>query len=123
MNVEALKSYCETLVGIQHDIKWHNVDVFSIQTNKMVCIFYDGDKMACKVDDDLFLSLSQLPHCCAQSHLARAHWVEFGDGCPLPQAELEKIIHRSWTLVVKKLAKKHQQHYFATAQTDKTVAG
>nr|WP_086939835.1 MmcQ/YjbR family DNA-binding protein [Thaumasiovibrio occultus] len=110
-DIEQLKRFADTLPGIRHDVKWRSVDVYSIHLTKMVCIFYDTDKMACKVDDDLFITLSQLPGCRPESHLARAKWVEFGPECPLPQAELEKLLSRSWQLVKDKLPKAVQALY------------
>lgn len=103
MNIAALKQHCASLVGIRHDVKWGGVDVYSVHQTKMVCIFYDGNKMACKVPDDLFVMMAEIPGCRPAPHLARAGWIEFGEHCPLPGAELELIVSRSWQLVVDKL--------------------
>ncbi|MDD1784161.1 MmcQ/YjbR family DNA-binding protein [Enterovibrio sp. ZSDZ35] len=105
MDIPALKSHCEALIGIRHDVKWDYVDVYSVHQTKMVCIFYDGDKMACKVPDDLFIMMAEIPGCRPAPHLARAGWIEFGKSCPLPTTELENIISQSWHLVVNKLPK------------------
>ncbi|AMG29949.1 hypothetical protein AL542_05700 [Grimontia hollisae] len=105
MDIPALKAYCESLVGIRHDTKWGGVDVYSVHQTKMVCIFYDGGKMACKVPEDLFIMMAGIPGCRPAPHLARAGWIEFGEHCPLPTDELQNIISRSWHLVVNKLPK------------------
>ncbi|OEE68235.1 hypothetical protein A1OO_21150 [Enterovibrio norvegicus FF-33] len=105
MNVITLRRHCEALVGIRHDVKWGGVDVYSVHQTKMVCIFYDGNKMACKVPDDLFLMMAEIPGCRPAPHLARVGWIEFGLECTLPNAEIESIITRSWHLVVDKLPK------------------
>ena len=105
MDIPALKAHCESLVGIRHDVKWGGVDVYSVHQTKMVCIFYNGEKMACKVPEDLFIMMAQIPDCRPAPHLARAGWIEFGENCPLPTVEIERIISRSWHLVVEKLPK------------------
>ncbi len=109
MDIPTLKSWCDELLGIRFDVKWGGIDVYSVHKTKMVCIFYDGCNMACKVPDDLFLMMTGIPGCRPAPHLARAGWVEFGDDCPLSTAELQDLITQSWNLVVDKLPKYAQK--------------
>ncbi|WP_028024705.1 MmcQ/YjbR family DNA-binding protein [Enterovibrio calviensis] len=105
MDIKALHGHCQSLIGIRHDVKWGGVDVYSVHQTKMVCIFFDDSRMACKVPDDLFVMMAEIPGCRPAPHLARAGWIEFSSACPLPTSELENIINRSWHLVVDKLPK------------------
>ncbi|MEZ8130161.1 MmcQ/YjbR family DNA-binding protein [Enterovibrio norvegicus] len=105
MDIAALKAHCDALIGIRFDIKWGGVEVYSVHKTKMVCIFYDGNKMACKVPDEHFLMMADIPGCRPAPHLARVGWIEFGESCPLPCAELQNLISQSWHLVVDKLPK------------------
>jgi len=59
-----------------------------------------------KVDDDLFLQMSDRPGFIPAPYLARAKWVQVIDLSRVSDAELKALIRRSYDLITAKLTRK-----------------
>ena len=109
MNIAAIQKFCAALPHATGDIKWGVDQVYSIG-GKMFCVaFVDAKKsptVSFKVDDDLFLSLSDRAGFIPAPYMARAKWVQVIELKKVSDAELKALIQRSYDLVSLKLTKK-----------------
>ncbi len=109
MNIPAIQKFCAALPHATGDIKWGVDQVYSIG-GKMFCVACGDPKMrstlSFKVDDDLFLSISDRDGFIPAPYLARAKWVQVIDLKKISGAETKALIRRSYELVAMKLTKK-----------------
>ncbi len=109
MNIAAIRKYCASLPHATGDIKWGADHVYSIGA-KMFCVSYEDGKsianVSFKVDDDLFLQLSDRPGFIPAPYMARNKWVQVQDLKKVSDAELKSLLKRSYELVAMKLTKK-----------------
>ena len=109
MNVPAVTKFCASLPHATGDIKWGIDQVYSIG-GRMFCVACVDSKrnstVSFKVDDDLFLSMSDRTGFIPAPYMARAKWVQVTDLKKVSDAELKALIKRSYELVAMKLTKK-----------------
>ena len=109
MNIPAIQKFCAALPHATGDIKWGVDQVYSIG-GKMFCVACADPKMrstlSFKVDDDLFLSISDRDGFIPAPYLARAKWVQVIDLKKVSDAETKALIKRSYKLVAMKLTRK-----------------
>ena len=109
MNVAAITKFCASLPHATGDIKWGADRVNSIG-GRMFCVACVDSKrnstVSFKVDDDLFLSMSDRTGFIPAPYMARAKWVQVTDLKKVSDAELKALIKRSYELVAMKLTKK-----------------
>ena len=104
-----IAAYCLSLPGAREDLKWGSNRVFSIAGNKMFAILdFMGERLAFKVEAELFLGYVDRPGIHPAPYLARAHWVSMAPPFPLRDDELRECLQRSHQLVVRKLPKIRQ---------------
>lgn len=104
-----IAAYCLSLPGAREDLKWGSNRVFSIAGNKMFAILdFVGERLAFKVEAELFLGYVDRPGIHPAPYLARAHWVSMAPPFPLGDDELRACLQRSHQLVVRKLPKIRQ---------------
>ena len=109
MNVPAVTKFCASLPHATGDIKWGIDQVYSIG-GRMFCVAcvdsHHSATVSFKVDDDLFLSMSDRSGFIPAPYMARAKWVQVTDLKKVSDAELKALIRRSYELVAMKLTKK-----------------
>ena len=104
-----IAAYCLSLPGAREDLKWGSNRVFSIAGNKMFAILdFMGERLAFKVEAELFLGYVDRPGIHPAPYLARAHWISMAPPFPLGDAELRERLRCSHQLVVRKLPKIRQ---------------
>ena len=109
MTNEQIAAYCLSLPGAREDLKWGSNRVFSIVGNKMFAILdFMGQRLAFKVEPELFLGYVDRPGIHPAPYLARAHWISMAPPFPLGEAELRELLKCSHQLVVRKLPKIRQ---------------
>ncbi len=104
MNIAAINKFCAALPYAIGEIKWQ-VDMVYMIGSKMFCVTGNGHA-SFKVDDDLFLSMSDRAGFIPAPYMARAKWVQVTDLKKVSDAELKALITRSYELVAQKLTKK-----------------
>ncbi|WP_205527323.1 MmcQ/YjbR family DNA-binding protein [Solimonas sp. K1W22B-7] len=100
---------CGKWPGVTIEIKWETNLVFSVGA-KMFAIFNLGQdgygRIGFKVDDDLFLPLTEQPGIMPAPYLARARWVRVFETKRYPPKWFEARLRRAYELVAAKLTKK-----------------
>lgn len=109
MTEEQVAAYCLGLPGAREDYKWGGIRVFSVAGNKMFAIQgLNGDGLAFKVADELFLGYCDRPGIRPAPYLARAKWISMEPPYPMGRDELSDLLRRSHQLVVRRLPKRLQ---------------
>ena len=110
MDAKTLRALVGRWPGTTEDIKWGSDLVFSVG-GKMYCVLDTGDngRLSFKVEDDLFLALTDRPGIVPAPYLARARWVSLVESGALADAELRALMRRSYELVLAKLPKRDQK--------------
>ena len=112
MKLEQAKALCRSLPGATEDVKWESTLVFSVG-GKMFAATDTGHKvtrLSLKVDDDLFLGLTDRDGIIPAPYLARAKWIRIEDIQSMSDAELTGLITRAHELILNKLTKKLQRN-------------
>ena len=111
MTAAGLRKIANSLPSSTEQIMWDNDRVFKVGGKMFACSGVERDsRLSFKVDDDRFLELSDQPGIAPAPYLARAKWVQIDPAeCELPDRDIEKLIRRSYELVVAKLPKKVQR--------------
>jgi predicted DNA-binding protein (MmcQ/YjbR family) len=120
MNAKILRALVSAWPGTTEDIKWGNDLVFSVG-GKMYCVLdtEGSGRVSFKVEDDLFLALTDRPGIVPAPYLAKARWVSLAEPDALTDPELRTMIRRSYELVRAKLPKGTQRRLIE-AQTPRT---
>jgi len=111
VKLEQAKALCRSLPGATEDVKWESSLVFSVG-GKMFAATDTAHKvtrLSLKVDDDLFLGLTDRDGIIPAPYLARAKWIRIEDIQSLSDAELTGLITRAHELILNKLTKKLQR--------------
>ncbi|RJG15882.1 MmcQ/YjbR family DNA-binding protein [Massilia cavernae] len=111
MDFEAAKAVCRTFPGVTEDLKWGEVNVFSVGGKMFACTNADlpAFRISFKVDDDRFLELTDRPGIIPAPYMARLKWVYTDDPKSLSDEEAAGLLRRSWELAFAKLTKKLQR--------------
>jgi predicted DNA-binding protein (MmcQ/YjbR family) len=106
MDIEILRSVCNSFTAVTEDVKW--------ETNLCFCV---GGKIFCianlepphtfsfKVTDEEFTELSESDGFQPAPYLARAKWVLVTDSSALNRTELKKYLRQSYDLIKAKIPK------------------
>lgn len=108
MNVAGILKYCASLPAVTQDVKW-GADQVSSVGGKMFCVAYEGEgraQVSFKVDDDLFLQMTDRAGFHPAPYMARNKWVQVNDLKKVSDTELKGLLKRSHELVAAKLTKK-----------------
>lgn len=107
MDLEVLRNACLALPGVQETIKWEHNLVFTIG-EKMFCITdtVGNSPFSCKVADERFEELLQVPGIQAAPYLARARWVLVTPACGWKPSQKLDLVRDSYRLVRARLPKK-----------------
>jgi predicted DNA-binding protein (MmcQ/YjbR family) len=108
MNIEELRSFCNSLPGVREDIKWGHDLCFCIG-EKMFCVTgLEGNPvgLSFKVRDDEFEDVSVMDGFIPAPYLARNKWVYLKDTRKVSRKKLEEYIRGSYELIKAKLPRK-----------------
>jgi len=107
MDIEWLRKYCLSLPASAEDIKWGN-DLCFMVVGKMFCVagLDTPQKIAFKVPDEDFETLSTSEGFIPAPYMTRAKWVLVTETSLLNKKEWEQYILQSYNLVKAKLTKK-----------------
>ena len=111
MTQAGLRRIANSLPSATEQIQWENDRVFKIGGKMFACSGIErNSRYSFKVDDERFLELSDQPGIAPAPYLARAKWIQIDPAeCELPDRDIEKLIRRSYELVLAKLPKKTQR--------------
>lgn len=116
MHYSRLVRYCKTLPHAEWERKWGNTLTFLV-ARKMFALFILDDKdrpsdLWCKVDDDVFLSLTGQPGIRPAPYLARAKWIAMAPEA-MTDAMAQQTLRRAHELILMKLPKRVRQELHA----------
>ena len=109
MNIAAIKKFCDSLPRAKSETKWEVDHVYTIGAKMFAVAMIDRKGqpfVSFKVDDDLFLQISDRPGFIPAPYLARAKWVQVTDLRQVGDVELKALLRRSYDLVTAKLTRK-----------------
>lgn len=112
MDEQTLRAWTAGWPGVTADVKWEDDLVFSVAGKMFCALCLRGTgvgRVSFKVDDGRFLELTDRPGFAPAPYLARAKWVTVPAGAPVPRAELQALVRRSYELVRARLPKKLQR--------------
>jgi len=99
--------------GVTLDVKWQHHLVASVDGRMFAMFNLPGWARAgwvhFKVDDDLFLALTEQPGIQAAAYLARAKWITVTEPRRYPRDWYAESLRRAYELVAQKLSKKRQR--------------
>jgi len=106
-----LRKIANSLAAATEEIQWGNDRVFKIGGKMFACSGIERkSRFSFKVDDERFLELSDQRGISPAPYLARAKWIQIDPAeCELPDRDIDRLIRRSYDLVVSKLPKKVQR--------------
>jgi predicted DNA-binding protein (MmcQ/YjbR family) len=108
MTPAAVRKFCASLPAATRDIKWQVDEVYSVG-GKMFAVFNtqsDRPTLSFKVEDELFLALTDREGIIPAPYLARARWIQLAHPAVLPATELKSLLKRSHALVAAGLTRK-----------------
>ena len=107
MEIDLIRTFCNSLFAVTEDIKWGNDLCFSIG-GKMFCVvgLEVPISVSFKVRDDQFETISLQEGFDPAPYVARYNWVLVRDVARLSRNELHDFIRQSYQLVKDRLPKK-----------------
>ena len=107
MDIDWLRKFCLSLPATAEDIKWGN-DLCFLVADKMFCVvgLEAPLKIAFKVSDEEFETLSTTEGFQPAPYMARAKWVLVNHPVALNRKQWETYIRQSYNLVKARLTKK-----------------
>lgn len=107
MDIDWLRTICLSLPVTSEEIKWGN-DLCFLVVDKMFCVtsLEPPFKVAFKVTDEEFETLSVSPGFIPAPYMARAKWVMVNNASTLNKKQWEQYIKQSYDLVKAKLTRK-----------------
>lgn len=111
MTPAALRKIANRLPAATEQIQWEKDRVFKVRGKMFACSGIErNSRYSFKVDDERFLELSDQQGVCPAPYLARAKWIQIDPAeCKLPDRDIERLVKRSYELVLSKLPKKVQR--------------
>ncbi len=114
--IKKTQAYCASLPKVVGSRKWETDFVYTI-FEKMFCVAsvsIDGKThLSFKVDDDLFLAMTEREGFIPAPYLARMKWVAVTDLRKVSQAEVNALVTQAYRLVVRRLPKYRQAELLA----------
>jgi predicted DNA-binding protein (MmcQ/YjbR family) len=111
MDIESIRSICQSFPGVTEDVKWGHDLVFSVGL-KMFCVVgldESPTSASFKVREDEFEELSGLPGFKPAPYVAKYKWVLIDDITRMKKSDWESYLRQSYELVKAKLPAKIQK--------------
>lgn len=109
MKLKQIETLCRAWPGVTQDRKWKVDEVFSVG-DKMFAVVCDGGPqtgyISFKVEDELFLPLTEQPGIVPAPYVARYKWVMVTEPQRYPKAWFHERLRRSYELVRDRLPRR-----------------
>lgn len=107
MEIAKLREFCLNLPGTHEEVKWGN-DLCFMVGGKMFCVtgFEPGAGITVKVPDEEFDEICELPGIAPAHYVGRYKWITAAEPNRFSDKEWERMISRSYELIVAKLPKR-----------------
>lgn len=105
MDIESIRSICQSFPGVTEDVKWEHDLVFSVGL-KMFCVVgldENPTSASFKVKEEEFEELSGLPGFKPAPYVAKYKWVLINDITRMKKSDWELYLRQSYELVKAKL--------------------
>ncbi len=109
MNVETLRKFCLSFPDATESLQWGDALCFKVGGKLFVTVALDADsrpRICLKCDPETFAELVEREGLAPAPYVGRYKWVGVDALDTLPHRELERLIARSYELVISKLPKK-----------------
>ena len=112
MNIDAIRKFCMSLPHATEQVQWVRDLVFKVG-GKMFCVLNleperEEVLLSFKATDEEFVTLQEIEGIIPAPYMARAKWVAMERYDAVPWAELQRLLRKSYELVMAKLPKKTQ---------------
>jgi predicted DNA-binding protein (MmcQ/YjbR family) len=110
MNVEWIRKHCLAFPQATETVQWGDNLVFKVAGKVFAVAALAPSKtvLAFKVEPQEFADLVERPGVIQAPYFAKTQWVALERQDALPRPDVQKLLTRSYTLVVSKLPKKTQ---------------
>lgn len=108
MDIEAIRSICQSFPGVTEDVKWEHDLVFSVGLKMFCVVGLDESPISAsfKVKDEEFEEIAGRPGFKPAPYVAKYKWVLIDDISRMTRKDWEHYIHQSYELVKAKLPAK-----------------
>lgn len=116
-NVEWVRKYCLAMAGATEQVQWEYDLVFKVGGKMFAVMPLEPGRtrheewpwISFKATPEEFAELTERPGVRPAAYLARAKWISLESEEALPREEVERLLRKSYELVVAKLPKKAQE--------------
>ena len=110
MTLDTVRSICRALPDVTEDVKWGGDLCFCVSKKMFVVVNLEPPhQVAFKCTPESFGELVERPGIIPAPYMARNMWVQEQElGGVLDRREFEKLVKKSYELVVSKLPKSHR---------------
>ena len=111
MDIESVRAYCLSLTGVTEKVQWGNDLLFLIGGKMFAVAALDAEspnRLAFKCTPEEFEELIERDAVVPAPYMARNKWVSLERFDALTDADIERLIKRSYEMVFAKLPKKVQ---------------
>jgi predicted DNA-binding protein (MmcQ/YjbR family) len=108
MNIDALRAYCLSFPNATENLQWGDDLCFKVGGKLFVVVTLDlhhAPRLSLKCDPETFAAMIEREGVAPAPYVGRYHWIGVESLDTVPQRELERLIARSYELVVAKLPK------------------
>jgi predicted DNA-binding protein (MmcQ/YjbR family) len=111
MDRDSVRNICLALPGATENVQWGSDLVFKVADKMFAVMNLEPGPVALsfKCTPEEFQELSERPGCLPAPYLARAQWIALEDFDALPARDLQRLLRRSYDLVVAKLPKRTRE--------------
>jgi predicted DNA-binding protein (MmcQ/YjbR family) len=108
LRIDWIRRHCLSMPHATESVQWGDKLVFKIGGKIFAILALEPAKvwLSCKCAPEVFAELIERPGIVPAPYLARNHWVALETEDALSAAEIERLIRRSYELVLAKLPKK-----------------
>lgn len=119
MTLERIRAYCMAFPGTTEEMQWGDHLLFKVRGKMYLIASPDvpGVPVTFKSTDGEFEELIESPGIIPAPYMARNKWVMLESAGVVPPGELQRLIARSYALVVQKLPKKARAELQASASS------
>lgn len=108
MDIEIIRSICQSFPGVTEDVKWGHDLVFSVGLKMFCVVGLDETPVSAsfKVKDEEFEEMANRPGFKPAPYVAKYKWVLIDDVTRMKKSEWESFLEQSYELVKAKLPAK-----------------
>lgn len=108
MNIDWVRRYCKSMPHATESVQWGNDLVFKVGGKMFAVLVLEPAKvwLSFKCTPEEFAELTERPGIIPAPYSARYFWIALETEDAVMPAELKRLLHRSYDLVLEKLPKK-----------------